>query len=117
MLWGVRRFWAHFSNTTSSHGIKPYSESLRLLNLGQMFQRTEENLLCRILCVFLVSTDFHAEGIDRVLEQADCFRDSFRRIKTQEIGGLSQFWAHGFGLSKTRSVYSFDTQNQSIDCR
>jgi hypothetical protein len=88
MLWGMRRFSAHFPAAISSHGIEPDRESLWVLNPGQMFQRTEENLLCRILCVFWVSTDFHAEGIDRVLEQADCFFDSFRRIEAQEIGCL-----------------------------
>src|ERR1017187_1149573 len=94
MIGRMGRFSKHSPTTISSHGIKPDRESLWITNIGQVLQRSEENFLRSILCVFWMSADLHAEGIDRVLQQADGFFDSFRSIESQEIGCLSQFWAH-----------------------
>src|ERR1017187_3453568 len=114
MLWSRRPFTAHTPATVSGYGIEPDGESLRVLNLGQMPQRSGEDLLHGIFRVFRMPADLHAEGIDRALQQTDCLFDRFRSIAAQEIGSLNEFGSHRLGLSQTRPVYSPATRDKGI---
>src|ERR1035441_5115938 len=76
----IGRLAAPAPAAVSGYGIKPDGKSLRGLNLGQVAERAGENLLHGVLCVFRMPADLHAEGIDRVLQQADSFIDGFRSV-------------------------------------
>ena len=95
---------AHAPAAVSGDGVEPDRESLRVLNLGQVPQRTVEHLLHGVFCVFRMPADLHAEGIDRVLQQTDCLFDSFRSIAAQQFGSLNQFGSHRWGHSGSRPV-------------
>ena len=60
-------FATHPPAAVSGDGVEPYRESLRVLNLRKVPQRTIEHLLHRVFRVFGMPADFHAEGVDRVL--------------------------------------------------
>src|ERR1039458_5328931 len=56
--------------------------------------------------------NLHAEGIDRILQQADRLFDSFRSVAVQEFRGSDQFRSHRMESSKARSVYSPAWRNE-----
>ena len=65
---GVGGLAAHAPAAVPSDGIKPDGKSLRILNPGQVLQRTGEHFLHGVLRIFRMPTDFHAEGIDSILQ-------------------------------------------------
>ncbi|MGB6720600.1 MAG: hypothetical protein WBE72_07400 [Terracidiphilus sp.] len=64
----VGRFAAHTPAAVSGDRVQPNGQLLWSLNLGEVMKRTEEHLLHVVFRVFRMTADFHAEGIDRVLE-------------------------------------------------
>ena len=88
-------FTAHPPAAVSGDGIEPERKSLRVLEFGQMPERTGENLLHGIFRVLPVPADLHTEGIDRMLQQTDCLFDGFRCVAAQQLGSLDQFGSHG----------------------
>src|ERR1035441_1462158 len=102
----MSRLAAHPPATIPRHGVKPDGESLRILNLREVAQRAVEYLLHGVFRIFRMPADFHAEGIDRVLQQPDRLLDGFGSVAAQELGGLDQFRAHRLGSSRARTVYS-----------
>jgi len=50
--------------------------------------------------IFWMPADFHAERIDRALQQTDCFFYGFRCLAVKEFGRLNQFRSHYSEVSK-----------------
>lgn len=74
---------AHTPTAVPGDGVQLDRESLRVFNLCQMGQGTRQHLLHRVLGVLRMSAYLHAEGINRVLQQANRLFDTFRSIAVQ----------------------------------
>src|ERR1039457_2414087 len=90
-------FTAHPPAAVSGYGIEPERKSLGILELGQVPERTGENLLHVIFRVLPVAADLHTEGIDRILQQTDRLFNGFSGIARQEFGSLDRFGSHRWG--------------------
>ena len=68
------------------------------MNLCKVPERAVEYLLHSVFSVFGMPAYLHAEGVDRVLQQADGLIDSFRSISAQEVGQLGSVRVASMGV-------------------
>ena len=60
--------------------VQPHGQRLRILELGKMRYRLQQDFLHGVFGILGMAADFHAEGIDRVLQQSQRPVDGIRVV-------------------------------------
>jgi hypothetical protein len=84
----------HSVAAVSSNGVKPGGQSVGALKLGEMFERSKEDLLHCVLGILTMPAHLHAERKDSILQKPNSLFDCFGRVLLQQFGCLDDFTSH-----------------------
>ena len=98
---------AHPPASISRYRVQPDCKSLGILDFREMAQGTKEHLLHGVFRIFRMAADLHTEGINRVLQEAECLFNCLRSVAAQQFGRLSQFRSHLKLFLDTSLLYRF----------
>lgn len=91
---GVGGLFAHAPAAIAGDGVEPDGEGAGLVDFGQVGERAIEDFLHGVLGVFGMAADFHAEGVDGVLEEAEGLFDRFGRAFFEQLGSADEVGSH-----------------------
>ena len=90
----------HPMAAVSSNGVKPGSQGIGAFKLGEMLERSKEDLLHRVLRILTMPAHLHAERKDSILQKPDSLFDCLGGVLLQQFGCLDDFTSH-FGRGES----------------
>src|SRR5260370_38452682 len=70
----------HSMAAVPCNGVEPGGQSIGAFNLAEIFERSKEDFLHRVLCILTMPTHLHTERKNGILQQPDTLFNRFRRV-------------------------------------